>query len=122
MRLHDAIHDGMVGEMLKAAPEDGGAGLAIRGAGEEAAELGDPADGLAQGGRGWRRGGGLVDDAVESLPFVGVEEGGAGQVGRGAGEQGGVEDAPGNDAEQRETGPESVSGLELAGLDLTPAF
>ena len=63
-----------------------------------------------------------MDDAVEGLPFVRVEEGGTGQVGSGAGEQGSVEHAPGDDAVEGETAPKTVGGLELAGLDPTAAL
>jgi hypothetical protein len=37
----------VVSEMVEAAPEDDRAGFPVSGAGEEATEVGDPADGLA---------------------------------------------------------------------------
>src|SRR5215207_131902 len=121
-RAHQTIHGGVVSEVLEAAPEGDGSRIAIGGAGEEAAELGDPADGLAQGGRrGWR-GRGAMDDAVEGLPLVRVEEARAGQVRHRPCQQGGEEDAPGDDAVERQAASEPVGRLELSGLDLAAAL
>ena len=52
-----------------------------------------------------------MDDAGESLPFVGVEEGGARQIGSGAGQQGRVEHPPG-DLFAVEVSPASVSASQ----------
>src|SRR6266436_5021439 len=69
----DVVHS------LEAAPEGLGSRLAIGFAGEEAAELGDRADHLAQrGGLLGRRLTGLEDD--DSLPLVFLEGDGAGKI------------------------------------------
>ena len=45
-RADDTVQGGVVGEVLEPAPEGAGSRLTSGGSGEEAAEVGDPADGL----------------------------------------------------------------------------
>ncbi len=110
-------HQGEVDEPLQAAPEHFRPRWAIAFAAHVAAELGQPAHRLPEGGGLRGRLGRLVDGAVERLPLDGLEHHGAGQVRRGAGEQRRVEEAPGDHAEDGEPAPQVLGAGQLALLD-----
>ncbi len=80
------VHEGKIDEALEAAPENGGAGRAVMTSSHIATELGQPAHRVTQTGGlvgGRRR---RMDGAIERLPFGGLQQDGAGEVGHSTGQ------------------------------------
>ena len=118
----EGVRVGDEGQLVEAAPEDGGAGVAIAPAPEETAELGDHAHGLAQRGRRCGRGGRAVVVAGERLPFGLFEEDAAGDLRGLAPELGQMHDAPGHHQVEGEAGLEALGTGEAAVFDAAAAF
>jgi len=105
--------------MLKPFPQHCHSRFAVATALQKAAQAGNPADGLPQEGRRRRRGGRVMNSAVERPPFFQCQEHWAGQLRQSTAEQGGIQDAPRQAAIERQTALQAVGGLQLAGFDAT---
>ncbi len=108
--------------MLKAFPQHGYAWFAIVLPALKPAQLGNPAHRLPQGGRCGRRDRHPMDATLQPLPLLFVQQHRAGHIRRGARQHGGVDDAPGNHAVERQAAFQPISGFQLAALDPAATF
>ena len=88
----------------------------------KAAELCDPAHGLAQ--RGWlvRRRRTVMDGTIQRLPFLDLQQHATRHLGHRPRQHGGIKHPPGNDAVERQTALQALAGGQLAGFDATATF
>ena len=103
-RGEDAVHVGDVVESLDADPESLSAGFAVAFAAAEAAEASDHVGRLMESRWRFRDDGRTVNETVERLPVIVVELEGAGQFGVPPGKMDQMEDPPGDDHIDRQTG------------------
>ena len=111
-----------IGETMPAAPKDFDTRMGIGVACQEAAKLGNPADGLLQGRGRSRRERGLVDKAKKRFPFCVLESNGTRQSGGEASQIGEKEETPGDEVGQRQEALAGGNGVKASLFDTAATF
>ena len=119
---HNLVHSSEINQMLKAVPHHGDArpNHRLSGSGSRPIVRSSAPRWPGRGCAG--RGGDAMNAAVKRLPLRLIEEHRTGRIGQGARQHGGVENAPGNDAVERQTAFEPVSAGQLTPFDTAAAL
>src|SRR5262249_10655155 len=111
---HNTIHSREITKMLQATPQRFGPRVVMGAAAYKAAELRNPTHRLPQHGWTVRRGRAVMDGTIQRLPFLDVQQHITRHLGHRPRQHDGIKHPPGNDAVERQTALQALTGRQLA--------